>query len=184
MVELWLIFALFHIDRVFNEDILIVVLKQPPLALFSFLWFFYLKMPTLLHIVVLYRCMPLVFYTLTTVCTHIPMYSLVDFLSLPANYKLLKERTMLFQSPVNTQSLTGPGRVAAQKFLSLNEWLDKWICDIIEGSPTCLEGKRGWILLEMIQGTSLMNQGLRLCATDAGAWVWSLVRELDPACLS
>ena len=30
--------------------------------------------------------------------------------------------------------------------------------------------------------TSLVVQWLRLCATDAGVWVPSLVRELDPTC--
>ena len=32
------------------------------------------------------------------------------------------------------------------------------------------------------KGASLVVQWLRLCAPNAGGWVWSLVRELDPTC--
>ena len=32
-------------------------------------------------------------------------------------------------------------------------------------------------------GTSLVAQWMRLCAPNAGGWVRSLVRELDPTCM-
>ena len=38
-------------------------------------------------------------------------------------------------------------------------------------------------LESLFLGTSLVAQWLRLHAPDAGAWVPSLVRELDPTCM-
>ena len=65
---------------------------------------------------------------LTTICTHTPIYSFVDFLSLPANYKLLKERTMLFHSPVNThQPNRAWHRLLKNPCHLMNGWTNEYV---------------------------------------------------------
>ena len=72
---------------------------------------------------------------------------------------------------------TSQSCVAASVFSSVNRWLGPNQQKVIqEVQPMESRQEAIW------RGGSLVVQWLRFCTSNAGPWIWFLVRELDPTC--